>query len=49
MQRLQIILGAVCIFGALVAYGLEQGFMVTFMLSFIGAVLIIIGVLGDKP
>jgi hypothetical protein len=49
MQKLQIIGGAVCIFGALIAYRLEQSFMVTFMLGFIGAVLIIIGILGDKP
>jgi hypothetical protein len=49
MQRLQIIGGAVCVFGALVAYRLEQGFMITFMFGFIGAVLLIIGILGDKP
>jgi hypothetical protein len=49
MQRFQIIGGAVCIFGALVAYRLEQSFMITFMLGFIGAVLLIIGIIGDKP
>jgi hypothetical protein len=48
MQKLQIIGGALCIFVSILSYG-NIGIGATLFLSFIGGVLVVVGILGDKP
>ena len=49
MKKLWLILSALSFVGAILAYSTQQGFPTLFMLAFIGAVLFIMGILGDNP